>query len=127
MVEYTYDQIFSKNDAVINRLIAIHIMNEPEPTFEGKHMQFSEHGWWICVDRADEKGCEWDAINFTGNMKWCWQIIKRMKNEPPHIREHFRFFLEQLKPLEADTEREACKQICRAALLSKLSRIPKPI
>ena len=124
---YTYDQIFTKNDELLNRLIAEHIMGEPEPAIIEHYKDFSEKGWWICIRKADSNECEWSPINFVGNMKWCWQVIKQIRMESPTVRDRFRYYLEQLRPLEAETETEACRKICRAALLSRLDKIPKPI
>lgn len=122
-MDYEFDQIFTKNDDLLNRLIAEYVMKEPEPDYHhdirNGHPAFSNGGWWMCIPQVDEDCCKWSPVNFSSSLKWTWKVVKAIHETFDRtVREDFRYFMETYSPMDSETEAECCRKICRSALLA---------
>jgi len=128
-MEYTLEDVATKNDTILTGLVAEFIMGEPKPDYSVSHddgagLAYSNGGWWICRPHwnGNDK-CDWFPVSFVNSLRWAWQIVEVMNQQPDNLRKQFHHWLNELYPFGANNEAEACRTICRAALLARMNLI----
>ena len=127
---YTYEQVFTKNDVLLNELIAEEIMEEPKPTnipdmSTISHSIYSERGWWICVPQFETNTCDWHPVHFCGNFRLAWQAVKQLRSYGTQTQKSLlKHLLETFSPFDEGTEKDIARKLCRAVLLAKLEKLP---